>query len=250
MRRVLLYLDDYSELVYMETLFKKLGFDAQGVQTVRAFEDALLALNPEVCIMTARGKRVHGLDVAESLTRKRGSPKIMMFAPRGLAEKLRAENIPFVDAWVETPPMLQVLLSTLATTTGMDPGPLIEKYKKIRMQMPEVQGYHPAPEPNVDGMDGETEEDRQLGGVTPGETTTSIYVSSTLSEQDRRERYQLALSKLEKPTVNGFARDKVERWTKLIRREENVDVLKELEAERSSFVKALFNVAKRPFKKA
>ncbi len=241
MRRVLLYLDDYSELVYMETLFKKMGFDAQGVQTARAFEESLLVMNPEVCIMTARGKKVQGLDVAENLTRKRGFPKIIMFAPRGLIEKLRSDNVPFVDAWVETPPMVQVLLSTLATATGMDPVPLLEKYKKIRMQMPNVQGYKPSPDPTSDESVIEVAEDQQVGGLT--------IISSTMSDQDRKERYKSALSQLEKPTINGFARDKVEHWTKLIRREEKIDVLKELEAERSSFVKALFTAAKNTFKK-
>lgn len=240
-------MDDYSELVYMETLFKKMGFDAQGVQTARAFEDTVLAMNPEVCIMTARGKRVHGLDVAENLTRKRGMPKIIMFAPRGLIEKLRSDNVPFVDAWVETPPMVQVLLSTLATATGMDPVPLLDKYKKIRMQMPEVQGYKPSPDPEAEETADEAAEDRKMGGTTGTTGTTTL--SSTLSDHDRKERYKAALSHLEKPTVNGFARDKVEHWTKLIRREEKKDILQELETERSSFVKALFTAAKNSFKK-
>lgn len=237
-------MDDYSELVYMETLFKKMGFDAQGVQTARAFEDSLLSMNPEACIMTARGKRVQGLDVAENLTRKRGTPKIIMFAPRGLIEKLRSDNVPFVDAWVETPPIVQVLLTALATTTGMDPVPLLEKYKKIRMQMPDVQGYKPSPDPVSQDSTTITVEDHQQMGEDG-----AVTISSTMSEHDRKERYKSALSKLEKPTVNGFARDKVERWTKLIRREEKIDLLKELEAERSSFVKALFTSAKNVFKK-
>lgn len=244
MRRVLLYLDDYSELVYMETLFKKLGFDAQGVQTQRAFEDALLGLNPEVCIMTARGKRVHGLDIAENISHHKGHAKIVLFAPRGLAEKLDAKSVPFVDAWVETPPSIPTLLTTLAAATGMEAKILLEKYNKIRANLKDVQGYQPAPDANVidGGADNADEDDLQVGGAYP--------VSSTMTDLDRKERYKSALSNLEKPTVNGFARDKVEHWTKVIRREEREDLLRDLEAERSSFVKALFKMAKKPFNKA
>lgn len=239
MRRVLLYLDDYSELVYMETLFKKLGFDAQGVQSQRAFDEALLGLNPEVCIMTARGKRVHGLDIAENLSNHSRHTKIVLFAPRGLAEKLDAKNVPFVDAWVETPPSIPTLLTTLASSMGMDAKILLEKYNKIRANLKDVQGYQPAPD-LVGGTEQVDEDDKQMGGLYP--------VTSTMSDQDRKQRYQAALTGLEKPDINGFSRDKVEHWTKFIRREEREEQLRDLEEERSSFVKALFKMAKKSLK--
>lgn len=238
MHRLLLYLDDYSELVYMETLFKKLGFDTQGVQNQRAFDESLLAMNPEVCILTARGKKVHGLDIAENLAQHRSHHKILLFAPRGLKEKLDGEQIPFVDAWVESPPTAMVLLSTLATLLHMDAKVLLEKYNKIRKQMPEVQGYQLSQETVVEKVSPEEEaEDALMLGQYP--------VGSTMTDQTRKQRYQQALKKLEKPTVNGFSRDKVEHWTRLIRKEERKDLLRELEEQRSSFVKALFRTARK-----
>jgi len=223
----------------METLFKKLGFDAQGVQNQRAFDEALLGLNPEVCIMTARGKRVHGLDIAENISHHNRHTKIVLFAPRGLAEKLDAKNVPFVDAWVETPPSIPTLLTTLASSMGMDSKILLEKYNKIRANLKDVPGYQPAADSHETAVE-EDADDNQMGGLYP--------VTSTMSDQDRKQRYQAALTGLAKPDINGFSRDKVENWTKFIRREERADQLRALEEERSSFVKALFKMAKKTLK--
>src|SRR5688572_17247096 len=103
MLRVLVAVEDYSEMLYLQTLLKKIGFDVEGVQNERSFEDTRLSLNPEIILISATGKKLKGIEFAANIRKIRGFPKIvLLFGPQG-SSKLSIDEIPGVEAFLETP---------------------------------------------------------------------------------------------------------------------------------------------------
>src|SRR3954463_12035040 len=99
MLRVLMVLEDYGELMFLQTVLKKIGFDVDAIQNPRSFHDSLLRMNPDVLVMTAHGKRVRGIDLVKGLKKVRGLPKVLLLRSPGSTE----EKDEAVDMWRETP---------------------------------------------------------------------------------------------------------------------------------------------------
>src|SRR5262245_13824695 len=116
MKRILLVIDDYGELLFLQTLLKKLGFDVDGIQNERHFEESCLSLNPDVIIASAKGKRVNGLEIAEGLRKVRGFPKILLLAANTIVERLRGLQLAHIDGVLESPVSAIQLLSLIADT--------------------------------------------------------------------------------------------------------------------------------------
>src|SRR3954467_784956 len=88
MLRVLMVLEDYGELMFLQTVLKKIGFDVDAIQNARSFSDSVLRMNPDILVMTGHGKRVKGLELSRSLRRVRGLPHtILIHAPGTPAEQ-------------------------------------------------------------------------------------------------------------------------------------------------------------------
>lgn len=255
MLRVLLAVDDYGELLFLQTLLKKLGFDVDGIQSEQRFEEAFLALNPDMIIATAKGKRINGMEIAEGLRRSKGLPKVLLLASSAIIEKLRGIEIQNVDALLESPVGALSLLAELALHGGIDRQALIDKYKKLKATL--------SPEREADlqilRRDAEAEEwlksggggaiaaDQQgppnLGSAEIPESVSPLKPSS-MSEETRRERFKAMIDKTEKPQNDRFPRERIVQFHKDIRAQEQSEDTRELEEERQGFVKALFRKAK------
>lgn len=249
MLRVLLAVDDYGELLFLQTLLKKLGFDVDGIQSEQRFEEAFLALNPDMIIATARGKRINGMEIAEGLRRSKGLPKVLLLAPSAIIEKLRGIEIQNVDALLESPVGALGLLAELALHGGIDRQALIDKYKKLKATL--------SPEREADlhilRRDAEAEEWLKSGaggsaavdqGVAETLESVSPLKPSSMSEEARRERFKAMIDKTEKPQNDRFPRERIVQFHKEIRAQEQSEDTRELEEERQGFVKALFRKAK------
>lgn len=245
MQRVLLVIDDYGELLFLQTLLKKLGFDVDGIQNERGFEESYLALNPELIIATAKGKRVNGLEMADGLRRVRGFPKLILLAGGPFFEKLRGLQIENVDGILESPVATTGLLQTIARVGNLDETALLDKYRRFKATL--------SPGNEVDQQilkrdKVEAEEKIVVSGMPQPSPVTSgaIHMQpSILTPSEREERFAKTLAELEEPTIQIFDRERVHKFTKMIRATENPHSVEKLENERQEFVKALFKKAKR-----
>ena len=79
MIRLLLVIDDYNEMIYLQTILKKLGLDIEAVSNPRKFTDTILGFNPSIVVMTAHGKKVTGFEFAQSMRKKKGLPDLILF---------------------------------------------------------------------------------------------------------------------------------------------------------------------------
>lgn len=261
MLRTLLVVDDYTELLFLQTLLKKLGFDVDGIQNERSFEEAFLALNPDIVIATAKGKKVDGLQMAENLRKVRGLPKVIMLASGPMLDRLQTLNIPSVDGILESPVSAMRLLGMMAKHGGLDQAHLLEKYRKLKATL--------SPEREADlQILKRDEEDGELtleGMMTPplkmpstansGAEPAKLEASantpdggkvSTTAIQKRQQRFQKHVAAMAKdqPESDRFDRSRIQSFTKEIRANENPAESAKLEEERQQFVKELFKKAR------
>lgn len=252
MLRVLLVIDDYSELLFLQTLLKKLGFDVDGIQSERSFEETYLTLNPEMLIATAKGKRVNGLSLVENIRRTRGSPKTLLLAPSPLLERLRVLQLPNVDLVVESPVGTVALLRKISQLGGLDETALIEKYRRLKATL------DPQSELDLQILNRDQYETEELSEdlakksdkflVTDSSEDENVQtvkkMHSTMADEERKKRFEKFASETEKPDTHFFDKDRVQQFTKEIRQAEDLEESSELEAERQAFVKAMFRKAK------
>ena len=135
MLRIFLVIDDYNELIYLEALLKKLGLDVEGVQNQKKYADMSLGFNPQILITSARGKKVDGLQLTQSLYRKRGLPKVI--ALKSSEYSINADDFrdSGVDEILDSPVNPRKLILTIAHLGGIDEAALLEKYAKIKGQL-------------------------------------------------------------------------------------------------------------------
>ena len=112
MLRVLLVLEDYGELMFLQTVLKKIGFDVDSIQNPRMFADSMLSLNPDVLVMTAYGKRIRGVEMVAGIKKNRGLPKIILIRSATLSKDIYKELD--VDVWLDSPVAAPNLLDAIA----------------------------------------------------------------------------------------------------------------------------------------
>ncbi len=191
MLRSLLVIDDYGELVFLQTLMKKVGFDIEGIQSPRAVADAILNFNPELIILTANGKRINGVEIAEGLKKTAGKPKVIILVPSQFMDRFQGLKLPNVDAFVESPVKPTALLKVVSEIGGLDGASLAEKYAKLMSSQ------------------GQAEEDnRVMGSQAPSEKEAQFQiVSGDVSSEDQDShvsgsgaRFQLKPEGLRQPS--------------------------------------------------
>ncbi|MGE0762021.1 MAG: hypothetical protein AB7N80_01960 [Bdellovibrionales bacterium] len=240
MLRILLVVDDYGELLFLQTLLKKLGFDVDGIQNERSFEESFLALNPDVIIATAQGKKVDGIGLAESIRKVRGIPKIVLLAGGPMLDRLQSMVVPSVDGVLESPVSASRLLGVIAQLGGLDPAVLLDKYRKLKATL------SPEREADLQILQRDDEGTLDMGQTlsAPLSAEKAATVKKTSSEEARQQRFQNTLKQIEKPKAERFERQRIQQFTKEIRADEDPEDSAELEAERRSFVKEMFKKAK------
>jgi CheY-like chemotaxis protein len=207
MRRILLVVDHYTELIYIQSLLKKIGFSVDGVQSDRGFEEAVLRTNPDLVIFSLRSKRFYGIELLSLI---RQTPKTIVLAPKSVVEVAGslAELAP-AGRVLETPVQAVELLSALADLGSLDLQGLLAKYSKIRSYLPGVAAAEPLPD--------------------------------RFHSQAREERMKAALAQLQMPTANGYSRKRVQESVKETRMASPPE---DLDEERRQFVKKLFGSTK------
>lgn len=222
-------LEDYGELMFLQTVLKKIGFDVDAIQSPRTFQDSVLRMNPDVLVMTASGKRVKGYELASGLKRPRGTPKIILICTPGSP----AIFDPQIDGWLNGPVGALDLLNMIGDLCSLNKKELAEKFQKLKLSDPNAE-----PAARVLHVD-----EKAAGGEMVksdiGSGNFGLLQGSTVSNGERQERYKKALEQ-KRPDHIGFSVKQVQDQVKNLRKEENVEDLAELERQRKAFVEHLF----------
>jgi len=226
MMRILMVLEDYGELMFLQTVLKKMGFDVDAIQNPRSFNDSVLRMNPDVLVMTAHGKKVNGVELAKGVKRVRGIPHVVLISAPG-AVKNDDHAV-----WLESPVGAMDLLNMIADLGKLDKAGMADKFSKLRLQ----EGISEARilKPNNDNK---PIEELLKSMDSPGNFES--VQSTALTPEQRKERYKKFLSE-DRPAQIGFGVKQVQEQIKNLRKDESVEELADLERERKAFVEHLF----------
>ncbi len=232
MLRVLLVLEDYGELMFLQTVLKKIGFDVDSTQNPRKFSDSVLGMNPEVIVMTASGKRIKGTELIQSIKRVRGMPKVILIKATALSTKETLDSLE-VEGWLDSPVRAPDLLAKIAEIMNLNNQLLQDKLLKMRMQdvTPD--------EARVLKLDADEERAESMHKAEQSSGNFGALKASTMSSADRQNRFKKFID-AEKPAKHGFALKEVQDQIKDLRKSEDPGALEDLERERKAFVKHLF----------
>jgi DNA-binding response OmpR family regulator len=230
MLRVLMVLEDYGELMFLQTVLKKIGFDVDAIQNPRSFQDSVLRMNPDVLVMTANGKKVKGYELSSGLKRTRGLPHIILIKSGGGSETADAR----IGGWLTSPVGALDLLNMIGDLCGLNKEVLAEKFGKLRLQE-----QSSGNEARVLNLDEQSEEEELERSEKPQGNFGVLQQETAEATQARQERYKKVLSQ-ERPDHIGFSVKQVQDQVKSLRKEENKEDLAELERQRKAFVEHLF----------
>lgn len=219
-------LEDYGELMFLQTVLKKLGFDVDAIQNPRSYQDHLLRMNPDLLLMTAYGKKVQGLQLAKATKKVRGLPHILLLRSSGQPE----DKDIAVDRWLQSPVSATLMIDSIAELCGLNNQVLQEKFQKLKLTEVEAEQARVLKMQEVAGPSLERGQDTGNFGMLK---------DSSLSSTDRRSRYQKFLAE-PMPEKHGFAVKQVQDQIKALRKEESASDLEDLERERKAFVEHLF----------
>lgn len=222
-------LEDYGELMFLQTVLKKIGFDVDAIQNPRQFNDACISLNPDVLVMTANGKKVKGLELSRSVKQVRGLPHIILIRASGSPKE---EDLS-VEAWLESPVGAMPLLNAIGEVCGLNKDVLADKFAKLRLQETTEE------ESRVLKVDAEASGGGAMERAAIPSGNFEQWRTSSLTGDERRARYQKFLQ-AEVPAEVDFSVKQVQTQVKELRQAENPEALADLERERKAFVEQLF----------
>ena len=225
MLRVLMVLEDYGELMFLQTVLKKLGFDVDSIQNPRGFNDHVLSMNPDILVMTAHGKKVQGVDLSKGLRRVRGIPRVILLRSSNGAMEPEA----MADQWLESPVAALTLLNSIADLCGLNKQVLADKFQKLRMQ--EIEEEKARVLRVIDGENAELPKSEDPRG------NFGTLVPSTMTQSERSERYKKFLEE-PPPKEHSFSTKTVIEQVRSLRQNEATD--EALEDERKRFVEQMF----------
>lgn len=214
MLRVLLAVEDFGEMVYLQILLNKLGFDVGTVKNPKALTDSLYKLNPDVVVLTARGKRVIGSELSIQAKKIVPKSKIILLAPATVRNQLTKSEIANAEGLLETPVNPPAFLEMIARLGNLNADQLLEKYKKVIPQLP-----------------------TDAGSAITIVSGAVDHQNEVMEVKSQESRYKKFLTLAEPPKVNNFSKQKVAEIVKEIRSEAKDE---ELERERHAFIEALF----------
>jgi DNA-binding response OmpR family regulator len=235
MRRVLLVIEDYSELVFLETLLRKLGLDVLSIQNDGAVSEKILEFRPELIVATARGRRVNGLKLGPKLKRQRGLPHFILLAQGPVSnEELTAAQ---ADAVLPSPMQPREFVSRMATVVGLDLAAFQEKFDKLGLFDTETATSDKGLSKS-NASAGKSEEPSKLIHWKEGRRL-DVAVAEKLAEKKAKKTAEL-LAALPAPAQQSLPRKRVVEQVKEFRRRTNDPQIVDIDQKRQEFVKALY----------
>ncbi len=216
-------IEDYNEMLFVETVLKKIGFDCLGVQNDMGIGDKVLSFSPAMILVDGYGRKINGLQLSQKLNRPKGEPKIVliMTPPETVSDQLLAKHK--ISGLINRPIHPVQLIEELARVLELD-------IKVLRAKLDRLGLFQ-------DGLKEKLQivKERNKKGAEE-----AAPVDNKLNIEDRIKSYQKHLDELPPPEVDGVAHNKVVDQVRDFRARENDPELRQIDEERSEFVKALF----------
>lgn len=127
MNKILLVYEDYTELMTLETAFKKVGFDVIGLSNEYLVGDQIVGFNPDLVVVSGKGGKVNSLGVGKKLKempRWQGKT-VLIFTSKPQPQDLLKIR---VDMVLEAPVPAQRLLQVVAKLLEKDESLLSERF--------------------------------------------------------------------------------------------------------------------------
>lgn len=180
MRKIVLLIDDYQELVAAENLLRRLGFDVLSLGKEVLLNDALLRFHPDIVIANCRGRSVDGFRVAARVKKLSPPPRVALTYTPNNAPSLSADMEAMIDALLISPLQAPMVIKVVAQMANLDPGPLLGKYQKLTANRL-VETEHSGSAGTSAATGGGQDKDSQFVKGGQAESTSSQNVSGQVS---------------------------------------------------------------------
>ncbi len=130
MDKVLLIFDEYSQMIQLETMIRKLGFDAIGITNEMSMSDQIVTFNPDIILVHGKGQKVSSVRVAQKLREMlRWQGKVLLILQQG--QKINPEDLATMrmDLVLEAPYEMEKIVQILARFGGLDEESLVQKFQ-------------------------------------------------------------------------------------------------------------------------
>ena len=209
MRKILIALEDYQEVIALQGLLMKFGWDVKAVRKAILLKDELISFSPDGIIMPAKGQQLNGVQLSEEIRSKTKADIFLIYRDKSDVENI---NVSCVSGLIACPIVPQDMIRTLALKSGSRKDLIFKRYEKIF---------------------GESlvEEDGVIhvkGGGKPG---------TAASPKSRKKDYGKWLKEVEGAKEADWSVEKLEAF-----KEERPEQLNpELDVDKQEFVKTLFS---------
>ncbi|MEQ1877130.1 MAG: hypothetical protein ABL958_10820 [Bdellovibrionia bacterium] len=240
MRRILLVVEDYNELVFLETLYKKVGLDVEGMQNDVAAPEKLLGFSPDMIVLSTYGTRVNAVRLLSKVKRKDGCPKvILLFQKSRPGSEKDLKNM--VDAMFESPIHPRFLLEATEKLLKIEPNSLMKKMERFDTSSQDDNKMQ-----HIKGDGGKVVQfplKNQGKEEKPRVPISEYRENNNVSEEyktKKKHRYQAWVDGEHLPPFQGINHERVAEIEKEWRKREDDPDIQQIDEERKAFVKALF----------
>ncbi len=131
MNRVLLLIDDYSELTFIQIILKKLGFDVDVMQNAHTLSDRIISFNPNLLILTENSKRYATESILNSTRLQKPDLNFILIKAKFNGAETLSKEIRRIGS-----PILPIaLIKATSQSCNIPHAGLIEKFKKFKGQL-------------------------------------------------------------------------------------------------------------------
>lgn len=222
MRRILLVIENLNELLFLESLLKKMGFDTTSIRNEAAISEQIVSFGPDIVLATGEGSKLDGRRISAKV-KKTGSIKLILIYPPQSSQA----STP-CDASVTAPVAPKVLLSTIARVSGLDEAKILAKFNKLT----QAQGL-PEPTENSKFVTG-SGKPTVAGGPPPH------LALDKNSDAERVKKYSKLIENLPETGQTELSADFIDQVVEDIQKNIDDKENKEIDERRQKFVVALF----------
>lgn len=234
MRRILLILEELKEMSFLENLFRKLRFDVEVVKTNVGIMDKFLGFRPDLVIMTARGKKINGIELCKKMNPKGDATKIILAISTAAGIKpaeLKGINI---VGFLESPINPMKALELIAQHLKLDLNSLKEQLEKQNKASEESSANDST---FVKSKEKGEENATWIKGKAPKESLFEVSGGETPKESVPSKYLNHKLLNFELPKQRNLDKDRIQKAVAKIATEGEEP---ELDLARQEFVKALY----------
>lgn len=133
MHRILLVIEDYRELVEVQTFLKKVGFDVIGIQKDSTIKKKAIEFAPEIIFIEAQKEKISGLTIDTKIKRYKGFPKVILIFEKNNTKSINDLTKSILDGVIEKPINPETVLNICAKMLNLDSDSLIKKYQRLNV---------------------------------------------------------------------------------------------------------------------